>query len=94
MCCALAARDGKGALFKLNWKRSFGLAMLRFWKRSLPRGFFRYKDKAEGVSGRVAITHVYAKGSSGLFVSSRLVFRLGLKRRFSPFLLELARRIL
>jgi hypothetical protein len=60
-CCALTTRDDKGNFRKLDWKRSFGVlrsAMLRFWKRLLLRGFFRYKFKTEGESGRELPTYV------------------------------------
>ena len=60
-CCALTTRDDKGDLRKLDWKRSFGVlrsVMLRFWKWSLLRGFFRYKSKTEGDSGRKLPTYV------------------------------------
>jgi hypothetical protein len=52
-CCALTTRYDKGDLRKLDWKRSFGVlrsSMLRFWKWSLLRGFFRYKSKTEKVT--------------------------------------------
>jgi hypothetical protein len=60
-CCALTTRDDKGNFRKLDWKRSFGVlrsVMLRFWKWSLLRGFFRYKSKTEGESGRELPTYV------------------------------------
>jgi len=77
-CCALTTRDDKGNFRKLDWKRSFGVlrsAMLRFWKKSLLRGFFRYKSKTEGESGRELPTYV-----KGFFISSRFVLGLGLVR--------------
>jgi hypothetical protein len=76
-CCALTARDGNGALCKLNWKRDFGLlraAILQFRKSLLLRGFFRNKYRADGGdSGRELPMYEQARGLHGRFSALMLI---------------------
>ena len=84
LLCALV--DPNAPCLLLNWKRGFRLlreAMLRFWKRSLLRGFAQYRRSQERLSRRVLLEdEVFAAWDCFVRIGSCTVTRFQVSREY------------